>query len=67
MTNIAILTLALLAFTGCAHRPIRDCNVQRIADSHREELSQMLSNYPSTTMEMLRTIATLEQEAGGYR
>ena len=57
----------LLAFVSCAHQPLRECNLQRIADTHQAELSQMLSNYPSTTMEMMRTIATLEQEAGGYR
>jgi hypothetical protein len=62
-----LIILLLTASTGCAHRPIKECNLERIANAHRVELSQMLSNYPCTTMELMRTIATLEQEAGGYQ
>lgn len=65
--KMKLIALLLLASAGCAHRPIKECNLERIANAHRIELSQMLSNSPATTMEMMRTIATLEQEVGGYQ
>lgn len=56
----------LIILCGCSS-PRKQCNLERIANAHREELSQMLSNYPATTMDLMHTISVLENETGHYQ
>lgn len=61
----AAIVLSLL-LSGCAtHR--KPCQVERICLSHREDMIAALTNYPVMMRDVLSTIATLEQEAGGYK
>ena len=61
-----ILTLLLLAsITGCATR--KECNITLINQRHPGELSEILKDHQSLTMDILKVIAELEQETGHYR
>jgi len=57
--------LFLILLSGCAtqHKP---CNVERITSRYRVEMLDSLDRHPSMTMDLLQTIARLENEAGGY-
>jgi len=64
MKNMLIVVMLL---SGCASRQPRPCQVERISFKYRDDMLDSLSRHPDMTMDLLHTIAILEQEAGGYR
>lgn len=61
-----LFLVALILLTGCstARKP---CQVERICNQHNADMQKMLKDYPETTMDILKTIATLEEETGHYK
>lgn len=66
MKTLQIIPIFIL-LVGCASKPVKPCQVERICLQHRVEMLEMLKEHRGLTMELLRTIAELEQEAGGYQ
>jgi hypothetical protein len=66
--TILVLGLAVIGFgSGCmTHKP-KPCQVERICFRYREDMLDCLTNHTSMMKDILKTIATLEQEAGGYQ
>lgn len=60
-----VVGLVVGGMTGCRSVP-RECNLERIRLAHAD-LKEALEQHPALIMDMLKTITTLEQEAGGYR
>lgn len=56
----------LLCGCGCASQPRKECNLELLRQRH-PELQEALKDYPSLIMDMMKTIATLEEEAGHYQ
>jgi hypothetical protein len=57
---------ALVLIGGCASKPSKPCNVERIALGH-PDMNQALEDHKELIMDFMHTIAVLEQEAGGYQ
>jgi len=60
------ILLLLLLCAGCAHRPLKPCNLDRIAQEHAD-LSAALQEHQALVMDFMRTISILENQAGGYQ
>jgi hypothetical protein len=65
MSYTPLILLLLASLAGCATR--KECNITLINHRHPGELSAILKEHESLTMDLLHTIAVLEQEAGHYR
>lgn len=63
-TTLAII--AILALPCCETRPLKPCNVERVCFRDRAETHAVLRDHPAWAMDALKTIALLENEAGGY-
>lgn len=66
MKRIMMMVTAVGLLAGCvtARKP---CQVERICHEHNADMRKMLDEYPAATMDLLKTIAELEQETGHYR
>lgn len=60
------ISLMVALSSGCV-TSLKPCQVDRIANEHNADLQIMLDKYPKTTMDLLHTIAVLEQETGHYK
>ena len=62
-----MLLLLTLLCGCCATRAHKPCEVERVCLRHRADVLKAIDQYPDLMSDVLKTIATLEQEAGGYQ
>jgi hypothetical protein len=63
----AAFILMLIGLSACRTAPRKPCNVERICFGHRDDMLKALKEYPDMMKDILKTIADLENEAGGYK